>query len=152
MNDQHNKHNPKTESSVLDAIKSYLLYSVIFPLKLIVNILDWKEFKKDSSYVFSRILADEYLRLPLVILFWFFFSNVCIVIVVGSFALVGSLLSYVPWGEIPVSDDGRTLIQALTLGFISLSILSIEIQVMQKVAGVINKKFQKIAAGGRYEK
>lgn len=49
MNDQHNKQNPKTESSVLGAIVSYFLYSVISPLKLIGNILGWKKFKEDSE-------------------------------------------------------------------------------------------------------
>lgn len=100
----------------------------------------------------KKILTDEFALFHFKLMLWFFFANACVVIVIGSFALVGSLLNYLPWGEIPLSDDGRTLIQALTLGVISLFILSIEIQVIKNVVGVINKKFQKIAAGGRYEK
>ncbi|RTX96369.1 hypothetical protein EJ576_21835 [Pseudomonas sp. C 49-2] len=95
----------------------------------------------------KKLLADELAFFYFKVMFWFLFSIACIVIAIGSFALVGILLIYLPWGELPVSDEGRTLIQVLTFSVICLFILSIEIQVIQKVAGIINKKLKESDAG-----
>lgn len=152
MNDQHNKPNPNSESSVLGAIKSYFLSSVIFPLKLIGSILDWKEFKKDSSYVFSRILADEYLRLPIVISFWLFFGLSFLVMLFGSWAMANIVIDMIPWKSLNaperIVEAIRDLMVVVAVGTVSL----LDVMVADKALELVKKKFQKISAGGRYEK
>lgn len=110
----------------------------------------------------KKIMTDDVnisvLKLYFLMLFWVTIPFVVIFIVLSvvtlivvQFEFLNNLLISLPWGKLPVSDEGRTLIQVLTFAVISLFILSIEIQVIQKVAGVINEKFKKIAAGGHDE-
>lgn len=100
----------------------------------------------------KKIITDEFTLLNLKVMFWVLFSIVCFVIAIGSFALNASLLSYLPWGMIPLTETSISFFKALTIGLSSLSILVVEMEVMYRVARLINKKFKKNSAGGRYEK
>lgn len=99
----------------------------------------------------KKILTDEITLLSINVMFWVLFSMFCLVIVIGSFALNANLLSYLPWAEIPLTETSISFFKALTIGISSLSFMVVEMEVMYRVARVINKKFKKYSAGGRYE-
>jgi hypothetical protein len=100
----------------------------------------------------KTFLTDESALFHLKVMFWVLFSMVCCVIAIGSVALIVNLLNYLPWVVIPLKEDSLYFFKALTMGLASLSILIVEMDVMYKVAGIINKRFEKNHAGGRYEK
>jgi len=100
----------------------------------------------------KKIITDEITFLNFKVMFWVLYVMACLVISTGSVALNVNLLSYLPWAKIPLTEDSLSFFKALTFGITSLSFIIVEMEFMYRGARVINKKFQKIAAGGRYEK